>query len=39
VLVRNFDQPGPLAGCLRITIGTPNENEMLLAALRTLLSA
>jgi histidinol-phosphate aminotransferase len=36
ILVRNFDRPGhggPLAGCLRITVGTPAENEMLLAAL------
>ena len=33
VLVRSFDRPGPLAGCLRITVGTPEENELLLAAL------
>jgi histidinol-phosphate aminotransferase len=33
VLVRNFDKPGPLAGCLRITIGTPEENDLLLSAL------
>src|SRR5690606_16765607 len=26
LLVRNFDAPGPLAGCLRITVGTPDEN-------------
>ena len=31
VLVRNFDRPGPLAGCLRITIGTREENDLLLA--------
>ena len=35
VLVRNFDRPGPLAGCLRITIGTPAENARMLAALST----
>src|SRR5262249_7671804 len=33
VLVRNFDRPGPLAGCLRITVGTPEENDLLLSAL------
>jgi len=32
VLVRNFDR-GLLAGCLRITIGTPAENDLLLDAL------
>lgn len=37
ILVRNFDQPnapvGPLSGCLRITVGTPPENALLLARL------
>jgi histidinol-phosphate aminotransferase len=33
VLVRNFDRPGPLSGCLRVTIGTADENEAFLAAL------
>jgi histidinol-phosphate aminotransferase len=33
VLVRNFDRPGPLAGCLRLGVGTPEENELLLHAL------
>jgi histidinol-phosphate aminotransferase len=37
VLVRNFDKPGPLAGCLRITIGTPEENDRLLVALAAVL--
>ena len=37
VLVRNFDRPGPLAGCLRITIGTAAENDLLLAELGALL--
>ena len=36
ILVRNFDAPGPLAGCLRITVGTPAENRELLAALTEL---
>jgi len=35
ISVRNFDGPlaGPLAGCLRITVGTATENDALLAAL------
>jgi histidinol-phosphate/aromatic aminotransferase/cobyric acid decarboxylase-like protein len=34
--VRNFDRPGPLEGCLRITVGTADENALLVAALREL---
>ncbi|HZZ85775.1 MAG TPA: aminotransferase class I/II-fold pyridoxal phosphate-dependent enzyme [Anaeromyxobacteraceae bacterium] len=34
VLVRNLSRPGPLANCLRITAGTPEENEQCLEALR-----
>jgi histidinol-phosphate aminotransferase len=35
VLVRNFHGAHPmLANCLRITVGTPAENRILLAALR-----
>jgi histidinol-phosphate aminotransferase len=34
VLLRLFDRPGPLAGCLRLTIGTRGENDRFLAALR-----
>ena len=33
VLVRNLARPGPLERCLRITAGTPAENEACLAAL------
>jgi len=36
LLVRNFDHPGPLAGCLRITVGTPEENGWLVEALTEL---
>jgi len=38
IVVRNFDSPagGPLAGCLRITVGTVEENALLLAALAEL---
>lgn len=39
IMVRNFDRPGPLAGCLRITPGTPAENELLLAELPAALAA
>ena len=39
VLVRLFDRPGPLAGCLRVTVGTTDENERFLAALRGALAA
>jgi histidinol-phosphate aminotransferase len=39
VLVRNFDRPGPLAGCLRITPGTPAENDLLLVELPAALAA
>jgi histidinol-phosphate aminotransferase len=38
VLVRNFDRPGPLSGCLRITVGTPEENRLLLHELRAVLT-
>jgi histidinol-phosphate aminotransferase len=36
LLVRNFDKPGLLQGCLRITVGTPQENAWLIEALREL---
>ncbi|HVV81607.1 MAG TPA: histidinol-phosphate transaminase [Kofleriaceae bacterium] len=39
VLVRNLDRPGPLAGCLRITPGTPAENDLFLAELPAALAA
>ncbi|HSK21894.1 MAG TPA: histidinol-phosphate transaminase [Egicoccus sp.] len=34
VLVRDFSSKPRLAGCLRVTIGTPTENDAFLAALR-----
>jgi histidinol-phosphate aminotransferase len=34
VLVRCFGSEGPLADCLRVSIGTPEENDRFLAALR-----
>lgn len=33
ITVRSFGNAGPLAGCLRITVGTPAENAALLAQL------
>ena len=36
ILVRTFDRPGPLSGCLRITVGTPAENNLLIEMLREL---
>ena len=33
VLVRNFDRPGPTAGCLRVSIGTRDENDLFLRTL------
>lgn len=38
VLIKNLDAAGtPLAGCLRVTVGTPAENDAFLAALRDIL--
>jgi histidinol-phosphate aminotransferase len=34
IVVRNLDRPGPLENCLRITVGTPAEDDRLLEALR-----
>jgi histidinol-phosphate/aromatic aminotransferase/cobyric acid decarboxylase-like protein len=41
VLVRNFDRPnaGQLAGCLRITVGLPEENDLLIEAMQQILPA
>jgi histidinol-phosphate aminotransferase len=40
VLIRNLDKPGTaLEGCLRVTIGTPEENDAFLAALAGALAA
>lgn len=37
ILVRDFDDARYLRDCLRITVGTPEENDTLLAALREIL--
>lgn len=37
ILIRSMDSPGPLKDCLRVTIGTPEENREFLQTLRELL--
>ena len=37
ILIKNLDRPGPLKGCLRVTIGTPAENKEFLKNLRSCL--
>ncbi len=37
ILIRNMDAPGPLKDCLRVTIGTPEENAEFLQTLKDLL--
>ncbi len=37
ILVKNLDRPGPLKGCLRVTVGTPAQNREFLKNLRQLL--
>ena len=39
ILVKNLDRPGPLKGCLRMTIGTPEENRTFLKELKRILTA
>lgn len=39
VLIRNFNRPGRLRNCMRVTIGTPEENDTFLQALRSALSS
>ena len=34
ILVKNLDRPGPLKGCLRVTVGTPAENKEFLKELQ-----
>ena len=33
VLIKNLDKPGPLQGCLRVTVGTTAENQAFIQAL------
>jgi histidinol-phosphate aminotransferase len=36
ILIKNLSKPGPLKNCLRVTIGTPQENREFLRTLRSL---
>jgi histidinol-phosphate aminotransferase len=36
IIVRSFGNAGPLAGCLRFTVGTPEQNRLVLKALTDL---
>jgi histidinol-phosphate aminotransferase len=38
VLIRDLGRPGPLLNCLRVTVGTPEENRSFLDALRSSLA-
>jgi len=38
VLIRNFNSPGRLENCLRVTIGTPEENDEFLKAVGEIIS-
>jgi histidinol-phosphate aminotransferase len=37
VLVRDLGRPGPLENCLRVTVGTAEENTAFITALRKIL--
>ena len=37
ILIKNLNKPGPLENCLRVTIGTPEENKEFIGTLRTIL--
>jgi len=39
VLIRNFNSPGRLENCLRVTIGKPEENEAFIDGLREIISS
>jgi len=36
ILIKNLSKPGPLKNCLRVTIGTPEENKEFLSTLKTI---
>jgi len=38
IIVRNFNSPGRLENCLRVTIGTPGENDSFIRALEEIVS-
>ncbi len=38
ILVKNLDRPGPLRSCLRVTVGTPEENRVFLKELKSIVT-
>ena len=38
ILIKNLSKPGPLKNCLRVTIGTPEENREFLKKLNAILA-
>jgi histidinol-phosphate aminotransferase len=38
ILVKNLDKPGPLKGCLRVTVGTPAQNREFLKELKSIVT-
>jgi len=39
ILIRNFNRPGRLQNCMRVTIGTPDENDSFLSVLDEILAS
>jgi histidinol-phosphate aminotransferase len=39
ILIKNLNKPGPLKNCLRVTVGTPEENEEFIKTLKSILAA
>jgi histidinol-phosphate aminotransferase len=37
ILIKNLNKPGPLKNCLRVTIGTPEQNRAFITALKKIL--
>ena len=38
ILIKNLNKPGPLKNCLRVTVGTPEENREFIKTLRNILA-
>jgi histidinol-phosphate aminotransferase len=37
ILIKNLNKPGPLKNCLRVTVGTPEENSAFIAELNKIM--
>ena len=37
ILIKNLNRPGPLKNCLRVTIGTPEQNREFIIAMKKIL--